>query len=123
MSGEALRVAWLWFRGTFGRRWSGYLSIVLLVGLVGGVAMGVVAAARRTQSSFPELAARTDFSGLYFVDSVYNPANGLDAGYLPGLIRPIARLPHVKQVESEVEPHFIWSRSERTGHRTWLPPG
>jgi hypothetical protein len=107
MSGEALRVAWFRFRGTLGRRWSGYLSIALLVGLVGGVAMGAVAAARRTQSSFPELAARTDASGLYFVDSVYNPADGLDAGYFPGLVRAIAKLPHVKRVESEVEPNMV----------------
>jgi hypothetical protein len=112
MSGWALRVAWYRFRGTFSRRSSGYLSIVLLVGLVGGVAMGAVAAARSTQSSFATLAARTDSSGLYFVDSVYNPANGLDAGYLPALVRTIARLPHVKQVESEAELDMVPLRAD-----------
>ena len=114
MGGGAYRVAWYRFRGTFGHRRSGYLSIVLLVGLVGGVAMGAVAAARSTQSSFPELAARTDSSGLYFEDSVYNPANGLDAGYLPALVRTIARLPHVKEVESEVEPDMVPLRADGT---------
>ena len=39
-------------RATFRARWAGYLSLLLLVGLLGGVAMGALAAARRTQSSF-----------------------------------------------------------------------
>jgi len=53
----ALRVAAYRFRATFGRRWGGYLALVLLIGLVGGLAMGAVAGARRTQSSFPVLFA------------------------------------------------------------------
>jgi hypothetical protein len=52
MSRGALNVAWYRFRATLGRRWGGYLSLVLLIGLVGGLAMGSAAAPRRTQSSF-----------------------------------------------------------------------
>jgi hypothetical protein len=48
-----LRVAWYRFRATFARRWGGYLRMVLLIGLIGGIAMGAVAGARRTDSSFP----------------------------------------------------------------------
>jgi ABC-type antimicrobial peptide transport system permease subunit len=59
-----VRVAWYRFRGSFGSRWGGYLSVVLLVGLLGGLAMGVVAAARRTQSSFPTYLASTNPSNL-----------------------------------------------------------
>ena len=46
-----------------GRR-SGYLSLVLLVGLVGGLALGSVAVARRTQSSFATYLASTNPSDL-----------------------------------------------------------
>ena len=49
MSRRVLSVAWYRFRVTFGGRRGGYLTVVLLAGLVGGVAMGAVAAARRTQ--------------------------------------------------------------------------
>lgn len=50
---RVLRVAWYRFRFTLSSRWGGYLSVAVLIGLVGGLAMGAVAAARRTQSSFP----------------------------------------------------------------------
>ena len=63
MSG-VLHVAWYRLRGTFGNRWGGYLTVVLLVGLLGGLAMGVVGAARRTQSSFPTYLASTNPSNL-----------------------------------------------------------
>ena len=39
MSRGVLSVAWYRFRATFRRRRSGYLAIVLLIGLVGGLAM------------------------------------------------------------------------------------
>ena len=64
MSGAVFRVAWYRFLATFGHRWAGYLTVVLLVGLVGGVAMGAVAGARRTQSSFPAYLASTNPSDL-----------------------------------------------------------
>ena len=51
MGGQVLRVAWYRFPAVFGRRRNGYLAIVLLIGLTGGVAMGSFAAARRTQAS------------------------------------------------------------------------
>ena len=37
-------VAWYRFAVTFSRRRSGYLTLILLIGLIGGVAMGSVAA-------------------------------------------------------------------------------
>ena len=73
-----------------------------MVGLAGGLATGSIAAARRTQSSFTELLARTDTSGLAFLVAIYNPNLGLDAGYYPGLMRRIEDLPHVRAVQSEV---------------------
>lgn len=41
-----------------------YLTLVLLIGLLGGVAMGSVAAARRTQSSYATFLASTSPSDL-----------------------------------------------------------
>jgi hypothetical protein len=87
-------------RATFGRRWRGYLTIVLLVGLVGGLAMGALAGARRTQSSFPSFLAGTDPSDLGGITAVLNPARGADVGYDPDLLARIAHLPEVKRLES-----------------------
>ena len=50
VNGQVLGVARYRFRATFGRRRGSYLTVVLLVGLVGGLAMGALSAARRTQS-------------------------------------------------------------------------
>ena len=52
------------FRATFRQRWTGYLTLVVLIGLVGGVAMAAVAGARRTQSSFPAYLASTNPSDV-----------------------------------------------------------
>lgn len=59
----------------------------MLIGLVGGLAMGSLAGARRTQSSFPTFLASTDPSDM----TVFT-------GPLP--LALIAHLPGVKQVES-----------------------
>ena len=56
MDRAALRVAGYRFRATFRRRWGGYVALVAVIALVGGLAMGAVAGARRTQSSFPTYA-------------------------------------------------------------------
>ena len=39
MNGPVLRVAWYRFRATFRRRLGGYLTLAVLIGLVGGVAI------------------------------------------------------------------------------------
>jgi hypothetical protein len=61
--------------------------VVVLIGLVGGLAMGALADARRTQSSFPAFLASTNPSDM----SVFT-------GPLP--VNVLARLPDVKRVES-----------------------
>ena len=66
-----MRVAWYRFRATFARRWGGLLAIVVLIALLGGLAMGAVAGARRTQSSFPAYLARTNASDLAIVNAFY----------------------------------------------------
>src|ERR1700679_1902592 len=92
---QVLRVAWYRFRATFGRRWGGYLAIVLLMGLVGGLAMGAIAGARRTQSTFPAYLAATNASDLQFQSGIvtnYFALTNLDAR--------LAHLPLVTHVAS-----------------------
>jgi hypothetical protein len=95
-----LGAAWYRFRVTFGRRRGGYLTVVLLVALVGGVAMGAVAAARRTQASFAAYLASTSPSDLTVLTGGYSLGPGKSAGYDPALVSKISRLPHVQRVES-----------------------
>ena len=96
-----VRVAWYRFAATFGRGWGGLLAIVLLIGLLGGLAMGTIAGARRTQSSFPKYLKSTNPSDLVVLhnDSA-DDSNAGDAAFL----RKIASLPHVKKAESSSGP-------------------
>ena len=73
------RVASYRFRATFARRWGGYLSLFLLIGLVGGVSMGAMAGARRTDSSFPTFVASTNPETLQDFTGIDNPALGFTA--------------------------------------------
>ncbi len=101
MDRAAFRVAGFRFRATIGRRWSGYLALALIIGLVGGIAIGSIAAARRTQSSFPIYLASTRPPDLQGISSFVNGSSGTAAlGYNPALLATIARLPHVKSVQS-----------------------
>jgi hypothetical protein len=100
---QILPVAWYRFRATFARRWGGYLSVVLLIGLVGGIAMGSIAAGRRTQSSYPTFLASTNPSDLTV--AVYAPNS--PSGAVTPLTARIARLPGVKTVRDLVGPDFV----------------
>jgi len=89
--GALPRVAWYRFRATFRRRLGGYLTLILLVGLVGGVAMGSLIAARRTYASYPKFLASTNPSDLFVLPQTQTPQ--------PGLVHQLARLPHVRSAE------------------------
>lgn len=96
---EVYRVAWYRFRTSLTRRWRGYLSVVLLIGLVGGLALASLAGARRTESSFHEFLESTNPSDLSLVTGLFHPD---PTGYDRHLVREIARLPYVTRIESEV---------------------
>jgi hypothetical protein len=97
---RVVRVAWFRFRGTFRSRRGGLVALVLLIGLLGGVAMGAVAGARRTQSSFPALLASTNPSDLVVGSAIFNPDIGGSAGYDRAAVAKIAHLPHVARVRT-----------------------
>jgi len=102
VSAAVLRTAWYRLGATLRRRWGGYLAVILLVGLVGGLAMGSIAAARRTQSSFPAYVASTHPSDLNGVTAFINPMPGVAGmGYNPSVEATIAGLPHVAKVYEE----------------------
>ena len=96
----ALRVSWYRFRATLRREWGSLLAIALLVGLIGGLAMGSVAAARRTQSSYAVLLASSSPSQIALATAIDNPAFGNGQGYDAAIVQEIARLPHVTAVVS-----------------------
>jgi hypothetical protein len=100
VTGQLVRVSRYRFRATFGRRWGAYLSLVLLIGLIGGLAMGALAAARATESSFPTFLASTNPSNLSLGTAVWNPALGYTTGYDGALVAKISRLPDVRHVAS-----------------------
>ena len=75
-------------RATWRRRRGGYLALVLLIGLIGGMAMASLAAARRTQSSFATFLASTRPSDLSLTVQGPNLAGSLE------------RLPGVRSVEA-----------------------
>ena len=97
-----LLVASYRFRATFGRRWPGFATIILLIGLVGGLAMASIAGARRTQSSFPVYAASTEPAQIVAFESFLDPAIGDNSGYYPARARAIAHLSHVKEAETAI---------------------
>ncbi|MGA2804565.1 MAG: ABC transporter permease [Acidimicrobiales bacterium] len=99
---HVLRVAWYRFRATFRYRWGGYLSVVLLVGLLGGLAMGAVAGARRTESSFPVYLASTNPSTIGLFSRYDDPGLGLTTGYDPRLAEAIAHLPLVERAATAI---------------------
>jgi hypothetical protein len=86
MNRHALLVARYWFRANFLRRWANYLTIVVLMGTIGGLALGSVAAARRTQSSYNTFLASSNPSDL---DVVL---------FAPNISSELGRLPHVEHV-------------------------
>ncbi|MGC1420482.1 MAG: FtsX-like permease family protein [Acidimicrobiales bacterium] len=86
MADNVWRVSWYWFRTSVSRRATSYLAIVLLVGTLGGLAMGSVIASRRTSSSFNVFLARTNPSDLNIVIGA------------PDLTADLSKLPLVRHV-------------------------
>jgi hypothetical protein len=92
------RLAWYRLRSTLHRRLAGYLALAILVGLIGGMAMASITAARRTDSSYPDYLASTNPSGLIIQPNTNFPAATAaqaNAAY-QNLLNRIRHLPHVR---------------------------
>ncbi len=102
MNGLGLGLEWYRFRATFRRRWGGSLSLALLLALIGGIAMGSIAAGRRTQSSYPRFLASTNPSDVTITES----GSG-NVPYSPSLVKAIARIPGVTNVRTLISPFIV----------------
>jgi len=92
------RLAWYRLRATLRRRIGGYLTLAVLVGLIGGIALASLTAARRTDSSYPDYLTSTNPSGL-IIQPNSNAAPGesnatADQTYKQ-LLTQMRHLPHV----------------------------
>jgi hypothetical protein len=96
------RVAWYRFRVTFATRVGGCVTLAVLVGFLGGLAMASVAAARSTQSSFPAFRAGTNPSDLGVID--LRAATGSSG---PSILPTLVGLAHVKRVASWGAPNTL----------------
>ncbi len=97
MNTTAVRTAWYRFHATFRRQRGGYLTVLVLVGLLGGLAMGALAGARRTLASPAVYIASTRPATFSLPTGVLGPGT---SGYDPSVTETIAHLPHVAAVAS-----------------------
>ena len=90
------------FRATFGQRWGDYLTLIVLIGLLGGVALGAIAGARRTQASYVTYLGSVQPSDVQVFTAFANPALGSSVGYNATTDARILRLPYVRREEAIV---------------------
>ncbi len=123
MNAAALRTAWYRFRATFARQWGGYLAVLLLVGLLGGISMGALAAARRTLASPAVYVSSTHPASFSLVTGLLGPQLGQTSGYNPSLVRAIGHLPHVTSVASVSGLNLVLLDRDGTPNRLDANPG
>jgi hypothetical protein len=93
--------SWYRFATSWRRLGPGYPALILIVGLGGGLALGSVAAARRTASSYSVFLASTNPSDLTIESAGGGPGPftmALDQRFVDA----ISKFPHVRRVESYV---------------------
>jgi hypothetical protein len=95
---QALEVAIYRMRATVGHRWRAYVALAVLIGFLGGLGLGGLAAARRTQSSFSTFLASTNPSNITITVYGAQPGVGGNLDYDPALTSALARLPGVRHV-------------------------
>src|ERR1035437_4997635 len=102
--GQVLRIAWYRYRATCARQLSSYLTVVLLIGLIGGIGMAALAGARRTQSSYPQFLASTNPSDVTMF--VYSGASQFP-GKTFSLTKTISHLAGVERVVTALGPQMV----------------
>jgi FtsX-like permease family len=94
---SAARLAWYRVRVTIRRRLPGYLGLAVVVGLIGGLALASVTAARRTDSSYPDYLASTNPSSLIIQPNTNLNVSAAQANRIyQNLLNRLRRLPHVR---------------------------
>ncbi len=114
---SAIRTAWYRSVVCWRRQRSSYLVLVLLIGLAGGVALGSLAAARRTASSFPTFLAASNPSDLMIEPAGGGPGVG-QPDHVQALIHAVRAYPQVKAVESYVGLGASLTKGGRTEQRS-----
>ena len=109
------------FRATFKKRRGDYLVLIVLIGLLGGVALGAIAGARRTQSSYATYLQSIHPSDLQIFTTLANPSLGGSVGYDPATNGKILRLPFVRGMETIVG--FDGNLDFVHGEHLRVPPG
>ena len=97
MRPSAAHLAWYRLRATLRHRLGGYLSLAVLVGLIGGIALASVTAARRTESSYPDYLASTNPSSLIIQPNTdLNVSSAAQANQIyQHMLRRLRALPNV----------------------------
>jgi ABC-type antimicrobial peptide transport system permease subunit len=99
---HALRVAWFRNQVCLRQRLVGLVTIVVLIGTIGGLALASVAGARRTESSFPTYLHSTNPSTMDVITTYDDPGLGVTTGYDSALQAKIAHLPLVTRMTSSI---------------------
>src|SRR4051812_25251639 len=99
MRDTVLRVARYRLPSNVRRRWGSYAALTVLIALAGGVAMTSLAAARRTQSSFPAYLSSTNPSTVV---ASLSAQNGLADATSAAIQQAITEIPGVTQVRRYV---------------------
>jgi hypothetical protein len=120
VNAESWRVVGYRNRRTLAHRLRSYLAIVLLLGVLGGITLGSIAAARRTQSAYPRFLASTNPSDLTVTVWNYTtPSGAVPIREQDALARSLRQLAHVRRVERSVYPLIAPLTSQ--GHLARVP--
>jgi FtsX-like permease family len=97
VSRPAAYLAWYRLRATLRHRLGGYLALAVLVGLIGGIALASVTAARRTESSYPDYLASTNPSSLIIQPNTDLNVSSAAQAYAiyKDMLSRLRHLPHV----------------------------
>jgi len=102
VSRSAANLAWYRFQVTFRHRLGGYLALAVLLGLIGGVAMAAITAARRTESSYPDYLASTNPSSLIIQPNSNDSSRETIAQIYRASQGQLTRLRHLPHVQGLV---------------------
>ena len=122
MSGGSAGLVWYRFRATLRRRLGGYLALAALVGLIGGIAMAAMTAARRTDSSYPDYLASTNPSGLIIQPNANVGSSVTLAQVVRSYTDMLTRLRHLPHVQGLATANAIDAATltPRGGYRSVL---